>query len=91
VHDIYPRKPQSTLAEASWKSRPRDVFHRHFKAISMHLSTPRRRARPYSPLHHLYDRELACAFAIAFPDRPSRKGEGPLAMVRAWLSRLFSA
>jgi hypothetical protein len=70
VHDLHARQPESRRAETSWKCRPRDVFYRHFRQINTGWKSARWRTRRYSPARHLYDRELARAFAVAFSDQP---------------------
>jgi hypothetical protein len=87
VHDLYAPRGQNGRAEASWKSRPRDVFYRHFMQINTGWKTARWRVRRYSPIRHLYDRELARAFAAAFPDRAIQPAKRPLGMSLEWLVR----
>jgi hypothetical protein len=87
VHDLYPRQSGSRRPEGSWKDRPRDVFYRHFMQINTGWKTPRWKPRRYSPLRHRYDRELARAFAIAFPDRTGQRAHRPLSQILAGLVR----
>jgi hypothetical protein len=71
VHDLYPAQQQTPGQEAAWKYRTRRILYRHFRAIN---TKPARRGRGrYSPITHGCDRPLARAFAVAFPDRPSRE------------------
>ena len=66
VHDLYPASPQARTRERSWKTHARGPLYRHFRPIN---TKPTRRRR-YSPIVYGYDRDLARAFALAFPDRP---------------------
>jgi hypothetical protein len=76
VHDLYAPPGESRRTEAIWKSRPRDVFYRHFRQINTGWKTPRWKMRRYSLFRHLYDRELARALAAAFPDRAIQPVKG---------------
>jgi hypothetical protein len=87
VHDLYAPQGENRQTEASWKNRPRDVFYRHFRQINTGWKTARWRARAYSPIRHLYDRELARAFAAAFPERAIQPAKRSLAMSLAWMVR----
>ena len=69
VHDLYPASPQMRLQERSWKWGTRDPVFRHFRPINTGWKPLRRRGWRYSPIAYGYDRDLARAFAIAFPDR----------------------
>jgi len=85
VHDLYPASPQARTRERSWKRHERGLLYRHFRPINTGWK-PRRRGRRYSPLIYGYDRDLARAFALAFPDRPLSAPKFPLIHI---LSRLF--
>jgi hypothetical protein len=87
VHDLYPAEPETRRTETSWKSWPHDVFYRHFWPINTGWKTPIRRVRRYSLVRHLYDRELARAFAAAFPDQDFQLANRPLRKGLAWLVR----
>jgi hypothetical protein len=87
VHDLYAVRGESRRAEASWKSRPRDVFYRHFRPINTGWKTPRWNVRGVSPVRHLYDRELAQAFATAFPERAVQPAKRLFGKNLAWLLR----
>jgi hypothetical protein len=85
VHDLYPRRAEGWRPEKSWKSRPRDVFYRHFRQINTGWKTPRWKLRRYSAIRHMYDRELVRAFALAFPGRAAEPRKESLG---TWLARL---
>ncbi len=89
VHDLYAPQPESRRAEESWKSRPRDVFYRHFRQINTGWKTARWKTRRYSPIRHLYDHELARAFAAAFTGQAIQPANGSLGMRLAWLMRAW--
>ncbi len=85
VHDIYPASPLAKAREVSWKGYARSLLYRHFRPINTGWK-PRRRGRHYSPLIYGYDRDLARAFALAFPDRTPSAPKSSL--IRS-LARLF--
>ena len=90
VHDLYRVEPQSRRQARRWKAMPRDVCYRHFRQINTGWKIPRWVRRRYSPLRHIYDRELARLLAVAFPERriepPVRRFVGASAALR-WFRR----
>lgn len=70
VHDLLPRH-----AAATSPSRPVDVAYRHFRQINTGWKTARARLRPYERLRHRFDRKLARAFALAFPEQEAAVGD----------------
>lgn len=87
VHDLYPGERQRRRQMRRWKSKPGDILYRHLRQINTGWKIPRWVRRRYSPLRHVYDRELARLLAIAFPERRIEPPIGRFIGVSAALRR----
>lgn len=72
VHDVLDCGTAPRTLE--WSTHSREFVYRHCRQITIGRSAWRKRVDARSILRHAFDRDLAAAFAIAFPERTLPRG-----------------